>query len=107
MKTKRQKHKAAKARSIAARAAKKQQKTAGSESETSDVAPTPDPPKKKPKLERSSPRKSVNQPPLPAKQTPGVALDKSRSRTQGTLPRESKVTDVKTKLRSKPEAKKK
>ena len=101
MKAKRQKHKAAKARSISARAAKKLQTEVGSEDETSDVAPTADPPKKKLKLERSSPRKLVNQHPPAAKKTPGVAVDHSRLKTHGRSPRESKVTDMETKLKSK------
>ncbi|KAF9646052.1 hypothetical protein BDM02DRAFT_3119272 [Thelephora ganbajun] len=64
MKTKRQKHKAAKARSMAARAAKKVEVKTGSESETSEVAQTAEPPKKKPKLNQpSSPGKSVTQRP--------------------------------------------
>ena len=54
MKAKRQKHKAANARSIAARAAKELQTEVGSEGETSDIAPTADPPKNKLKLEWSS-----------------------------------------------------
>ena len=60
MKAKRQKHKAAKARSIAAKTAKKLKAKAGSESETSDVTPMAEPPKKMTKLKRpSSPGKLV------------------------------------------------
>ena len=108
MKAKRQKHKAAKARSIAAKAAKKLKLKASSESETNDIASATEPPKKKPKLERPlSPGKLVGQKPLYAKQ-------KSDDRPQGDPLRrklkpskDSQTTDAKVNLKSKPTDKKK
>ena len=62
MKARRQKHKAGKARSMAANAAKKLKVKADSESETIGIVPSTEPPKKKPRLERlSSPGKLVEQ----------------------------------------------
>jgi len=94
MKTKRQKHKAAKARSIAARAVKKLVTKAGSDSETNDVAQTVEPRGKNPKLERPSPPGNlVKRYPLPAKQKPD-------DRPTGSL-RGSQTADAKVKLKSK------
>jgi hypothetical protein len=103
MKTKRQKHKAAKARSIAARAAKKLEMEASSESETNSVAQAAEPPKKKPKLERlSSPGKLVKQHPLP-KQKPDDRSDGNRlGRQPKESPKESQATDAKTSTKSGP-----
>ena len=98
MKAKRQKHKAGKARSIAAGTAKKPKAKAGSESETSDITPTAEPPKKKTKLERpSSPGKLVEQTPLSTKPKSGEIR----------LSRGSQTTDAKANLKSKPTDKKK
>lgn len=91
MKAKRQRHKAAKARSIAVRAAKKLQAKAGSDSETSDVAPTAGPPKKKPKLDRGL----ASQRPPPENQPPGDVLDESRSKKQGRSPKAPKLKGAK------------
>jgi len=82
MKAKRQKHKAAKARSLTARAAKKLETKASSDSETNDVTQTIEPLGKKPKLERpSSPEKLV----------------KRQTRSS----KGSQTTDAKVKLKSK------
>ena len=99
MKAKRQKHKAAKARSIAARSAKKLQTKVGSASE-SDVAPTVGAPEKKLKLDRSSSRNLASQRPPPTKQRVGV-LDEGRPKGQGRPPKEPKVTGAKTNSRLK------
>jgi len=72
MKTKRRKHKAAKARSMAAREAKKLGTAADpSVSETNDAARAPEPPKKKPKLSLlSSPGKLVKPHTQPTRRKP-------------------------------------
>ena len=101
MKTKRRKHKEAKARSIAARAAKKVQTKVGSESKTTDVALTSGPPKKK--LESNNPpsRMLASERPLPTKQQPGDLLDGGGPKRQGRSQKESKVTDAKVNQESK------
>ena len=95
MKTKRQKHKAAKARSIAARAAKKLETKAGSESETDELVRTVEPPKKKPKLDLpSSPGKSVKPHPPSTKHKPDAgALDKAQFKRQHRSPKVSQAAD--------------
>ena len=96
MKAKRQKHKTAKARSIAARAAKKLQRKADSESETSDVATVARPPKKKLKLGRSTSRKLPSQhSPLTKPQTVDVQ-EENRLKRQGKSPKEPKIMGVKS-----------
>jgi hypothetical protein len=99
MKTKRQKHKAAKARSIAASAAKKLEIEAGSESETDDVAQTAEPPKKKPKL--------VKQHPLSTKQKSDDRPDGNEPKRQRESLKEPQSTDTKTSAKSKPVEKRK
>ena len=95
MKTKRQKHKAAKARSIAARAAKKLETKAGSESETDELVRTVEPPKKKPKLDfPSSPGKSVKPHPPSTKHEPETGtLDEAQLKRKHRSPKVSQATD--------------
>jgi len=108
MKAKRQKHKAAKARSIAAKAAKKLKVKASGESETNDIASTTEPPKKKPKLERPlSPGKLVGQNPLYAKQKSDDRPEGDPLRRKLKPSKDSHATDAKTNLKSKPTDKKK
>lgn len=101
MKAKRQKHKAAKARSIAARTAKKLQTKVETEPETSHGAPLVDPPKNRVKLSRSSSRNAPNKRPPTAKQRPLNIPGESGSKGRGRLPKEQKLTDVRTNSRSK------
>ena len=109
MKTKRQKHKAAKARSIAARAAKKLESEAGSESETNDVVRTVEPPKKKPKLDLPSPPKKPVKPHPPATKLKSDAIipKEARSKRQHAALKESQATDAKTNPKSQPVEKRK
>ena len=103
MKTKRRKHKAAKARSIAAREVKKLETVADSESETNDVTRTPKPPKKKPKLSLpSSPGKLVKPRPPPTKRKADDQPGGVRLKRQPRSPKASQVTDAKTSTKSKP-----
>jgi hypothetical protein len=97
MKTKRQKHKEGKARSIATRAAKKSEAESSDESEASDVARTAEPPKKKPKLNLpSSPGRLAKPHPPPIKRKPDTGItNKTRSKTQHKPSKESQVTDEK------------
>ena len=97
MKTKRQKHKAAKARSIAASAAKKLDIEAGSGSETNNAAQTAEPPKKKSKL--------VKQHPLPTKQKSDDRPDGPKRQLKPL--KEPQVTDTKPSAKSKPVEKRK
>ena len=96
MKNKRQKHKAAKARSIAARAAKKSETKAGSESGTDGLVRTVDPPKKKPKLDLpSSPGKSVKPHPPSTKHKPDPsAPNEAQLKRQHRPPKVSQATDL-------------
>ena len=104
MKTKRRKHKTAKARSIAAREAKKLGTTADSESETNDTARTPEPPKKKPKLGLpSSHGKLVKPHPRPAKRKP----DEIPSGEQHRPSKESIATNAMTNSKPQPVERKK
>ena len=95
MKTKRQKHKAAKARSIAARAAKRLETKAGSESKTDELVRTVEPPKKKPKLDLpSSPGKSATPHPPSTKHKPNAgALDEAQLKRKHRSPKVSQATD--------------
>ena len=102
MKTKRQKHKAAKARSIAIKTAKKLETEDGNTSKTNGIAQTIEPPKKKQKLERpSSPSKSTKQNPLSAKPQPDDRPDGDRLKRQPSFSKESRTTDAKANLKSK------
>jgi len=103
MKAKRQKHKAAKARSIAAKAAKKLKVKAGGESETNDIASTTEPPKKKPKLEHPL---SLGQNPLYVKQKSDDQPEEDPPRRKLKPSKGSQTTDAKTNLESKPANKK-
>ena len=98
MKAKRQKHKAAKARSIAARTAKKLQTKAETEPETSEVASLADSPKNRVKLSRSSSRDAANnRPPVTKRRlldVPGESKSKGRGRS-------SKVTGTRMNSKSK------
>ena len=109
MKTKREKHKAAKARSIAARAAKKLETEASSESETNDVIRTVEPPKKKLKLGLpSSPGKLVKSHPSPTKRKLGASIpDEARLKKQHKVSKEPQAVDTKTNQKSQPVDKKK
>jgi len=108
MKAKRQKHKAGKARSMAANAAKKLKAKADSESETSNIVPSIEPLKKKPKLERlSSPGKLVEQNSPSVKQKSDDRPDGDPLRRQPRRSKESQTTDAKTNTKSKLTDKKK
>ena len=108
MKAKRQKHKAGKARSIAAKAAKKLRVGADSESETNDIASATEPPKKKSKLERPlSPGKLVEQNPLYVKQKSDDRPEGDPLRRKLKPPKESQTTGAKTNLKFKPTDEKK
>ena len=95
MKARRRKRKEAAAWSIAASAGKELQTKVDSESEGSDASPTADPPKKKPKLDRSSPRKLTSKRLEPTKPQPGDVSDKSRPKGQCfKSPKQPKVMGV-------------
>ena len=108
MKSKRQKHKAAKGRSIAAKAAKKLKVKAGGESKANDIASTTEPPKKKPKLERPlSPGKLIGQTPLYVEQKSDDQPEEDPPRRKLKASKDSQTTDAKMNLKSKPTNKKK
>ena len=108
MKAKRQKHKAGKARSMAANAAKKLKVKADSESETIGIVPSTEPPKKKPKLERlSSPGKLVEQNSPSVKQKSDDRPDGDPLKRQPRRLKESQTTDAKLNTKSKPTDKRK
>jgi len=88
---------------MAAREAKKLETAAGSESGTDDATRTPEPPKKKPKLDLpSSSGKLVKQHPPPTKPKPDDRPDGVRLKRQPRSPRVSQVTVSKMSVKSKP-----
>ena len=101
MKIKRQKHKAAKARSIAAKGAKEPETKANGESKTSEIARTIEPPKKKPKLGRpSSHGKLVGKKPLFIKQKPDGLSDGNPPKREPASLNEFRPTGAKMDLKS-------